>query len=173
MKGQLKGRSLESTVIASQLGVICLAKIPNGVKYIGGENIALPTGKNRWVPSSVATRSPCDYMGCTVGDGRALAFEAKQCALVKGFRVNDESTFPQHQRDFIQRMGRAGAIAGVLVEATEISEFLWLDWEYLSPHQHCPWPVVPWDSHCWRRLGPTTHAIQFGRLLAVAEKGVA
>lgn len=100
-----------------------------------------------------------------------MVFDAKQCDLVKGFRVNHDEHFPQHQRDFIQRMGRAGAIAGVLVEATAISEFLWLDWEYLSPHKHCAWPVVLWENPLWRRLGDTLHAIQFSRLIPTKEQG--
>jgi hypothetical protein len=160
-----RGRSLEITVLTSQRRDICVAKIPNGVRYIGGENLALPSGKNRWVPRYIPAQSPCDFMGCVLRTGQAIAFETKKCALVRAFRV-DSKEFPRHQREFLCRMGSAGAVAGAVVEAVAVGRFLWLDWRYFTPRSGTPWPTIPWTDPAWFDLGPSTGLIQFSELVA-------
>lgn len=159
------GKSLESAVLASQLNTLFVVKIPHGMRYTGGGEKVNIAGKDRWWARTVAVKSPCDFMGCIIATGQAIAFDAKASALKKGFRIDHDDHFPPHQRKFLTAIGMRGAVAGALVEATEIGEFLWLDAEYFTPAGGHPWPVMPWDAPQWIRLGPTTHAIQFRRLL--------
>lgn len=69
--GALKGKTLETTVLASMAAILHIVKIPSGVRYTGGgEKIDIGGGRSRFLPRSCAMRSPVDFMGCTVGNGR-------------------------------------------------------------------------------------------------------
>jgi hypothetical protein len=143
------GRGLESTVLASQAKGICVDKIPHGMRHIGG-------GRTVPVPG------PVDFMGTLAG--RSLVFDAKQCARKTRFNLGDRTMVKPHQRERIIRHGEAGAIAGLLVEATAFGLYLWLDWRYLK-HDVAS---IPWDDACWIELGDTAHAIRFDRLITPA-----
>jgi penicillin-binding protein-related factor A (putative recombinase) len=140
-----RGRGLEAVVIASQMSVIAIEKMPTGAKYIGGE----------WRPIA----SPVDYVGTVCGRGLAIVFDAKQCLLSVSFNVGNRDHFPEHQRQFLMRQRDAGAIAGVLVEAThpKVAAYFWLD----AIHLRQQIPSIRWDDPMFVRLGPSNRIINF------------
>lgn len=148
-----RGRSLETTVIASQCGVVALERMPTAARLIRG----------KWTPM----KSPVDYIGTVCGTGRAIMFDAKQSALATRFKVGDRDHIPEHQRQFLLRQSYAGAIAGLLIEATDqrIRKYFWLHARYLGANYNIP--SIPWD-HTWLvSLGPTTHNIDFRQIPGV------
>jgi len=145
-----KGRNLETAIIASQRNLIRVEKMPLGFKYIAG-------GK------TVPQRGPVDYVGTVVGSGRAITFDAKQCDQATRFPVGNDTHFPEHQRQFLIRQGEAGAIAGLLVEATheKVRQYLWLDWRHLLTRE----ASVKWDDPRWVRCGDTGLLVDFTGIL--------
>lgn len=161
-----RGKLLESMILRAQLGIICVCKISNGMRYVGGgEKLTNERGQTRFVPRSVAVKSACDFVGCICGTGQAIAFDAKVSNLVKGFRVNHDDHFPEHQREFLAKIGKAGAVAGAVIEAVAVGRYLWLDWRYFTARTDTPWPVIPWTDNAMFDLGPTTGLIRFKALI--------
>jgi hypothetical protein len=140
-----RGHRLESTVIASQGGVILVDKMPTGGRF------------HRGAPQLI--KGPVDYVGEVCGSGRAIMFDAKECALQNRFPVGDRNLVKEHQRLFLIRHGGAGAIAGLLVEAThtEVAAFYWLDWRELLKNE----ASIQWDDPRMTRLGSSKFSINF------------
>lgn len=151
-----RGRGLESTVIASQRNIIQVEKTSAGMQWVrrGAQTIAIPI------------KGPVDFVGVVCGTGRAICFDAKQCALKGGFPIGNKKLIPKHQREYLIRQGNAGAIAGLLVEASHPSQqaFYWLGWRFVLHHE-CS---VPWKADgVWVWLGDTKHAIKFENIPGV------
>lgn len=89
-------------------------------------------------------KMPCDFAG-TVRSGplRGTAFyaDAKRCAIKTGFDVHNRSTVKPHQREELELQGDAGAIAGLIVEAThpEVAGVYWIDWRLLKERSRLAW----------------------------------
>lgn len=145
------GKSLE-TAVAMPNGVIVFTKIPNGVQFKTGGDFFY-------------TKSPPDFAGTVVGSGRAVWLDAKRCGLVRAFNPST-SALKQHQVDALVRHGRAGAVAGLLIEATEWDTYYWLDWTRLADLTETFRPVFRWGD--LPDLGAATHTIDWRRVLAVA-----
>lgn len=144
------GKGLETLVLASQ-GQVVLLKVPNGVQW-------LPGGK------TVPKAGPCDFIGLHLPTKRMVILDAKECGLVHRFDVGDGSKVKPHQIEELVRFGRAGAIAGLLVERTRTRQLYWLPWQMLDVR-----PLPP--SYQWDELyeiGPSTHAVQWDKVLTAA-----
>lgn len=150
-----RGKGLETTVIASQRGVIVLEKIFNTHKFIRG-------GK------SVALRGPVDFVGSIVADGGAIWFDAKQCANPNRFAAARDH-LPEHQRFLLIRHGNCGAVAGCLCEATHatLGKYFWLPWQLLTDSRIS----YPWNELI--DLGPTKYLIDFKILIDAHRKVMA
>jgi hypothetical protein len=146
-----RGRSLETAIVTSQARTIVL-------DHHGQEAKRLPGGR------MVAKRGPVDFTGTVCANGLSIRFDAKKCDLVHRFPIGNLDHFPAHQRVSLIRHGEAGAIAGLLVEATALGEFRWLGWRAIAAITA---PSLPWADERWVVLGPTTHAIRFERIPGV------
>lgn len=70
-------------------------------------------GKGKAHPEPIC----CDYAGCYKTSGRGLFFDAKSIEhKVGGIRLHDPKIVKRHQAEFLDRMARAGAVAGLLVQ---------------------------------------------------------
>jgi penicillin-binding protein-related factor A (putative recombinase) len=143
-----RGRALERTILASQ-SLVTLVKVPHGMKYLRG-------GK------TVGVKTLTDFAGVVKGTGQGIFFDAKMCELKNGFPIGNRSHFSEYQRQFLIRMGAAGAIAGLLVECKAHQMYAWLDWTTL---EKCRAPSLAWDAAGWRWLGMTTYAVNFEQLI--------
>lgn len=144
-----RGRHLESLVLASQ-GTVTLTKIPNGVRY-------LPGGK------TIPCKSPVDFAGTVHGSGRAVWLDAKQCDLKGRFPVGNKDHVTPQQIAELVRHGRAGAVAGLLVERTGEDELYWCDWSILT---NAP------PSYAWKDLayvGSSKLAVNWWHVLEAAQ----
>jgi hypothetical protein len=146
-----RGKVLESTIVASVAGLIVL-------DHHGHEAKRLPGGR------MVAKRGMVDFTGTIRPHGRGIRFDAKTCGLVRSFPIGNVDHFPRHQRDNLIRHGEAGAVAGLLVEATALGEFRWLGWQNIDDIKT---PSLAWDDVRWVVLGPTSHVIRFERIPGV------
>jgi len=140
-----RGRSLETVIDASQRNVVCITKIPSGAKWIGPRKM-------------VATKSPVDFMGVVCGTGRAIVFDAKTCNLARSFPVSNADHFPEHQREFLIRHGRAGAIAGLLVESTRMGAYFWVNYHWLIVTSVGSYQ---WGDDVFDCLGPNSGPVLF------------
>jgi penicillin-binding protein-related factor A (putative recombinase) len=146
-----RGRSLETVIVASQGRYVTLDQHGQQARRIGGGQM-------------VAVKGPVDFSGTVKGSGRSIRFDAKTCAQVTRFPIGNRDHFPEHQRQCLIRHGEAGAVAGLLVEATSLGMYLWLEWPALVGTLPAS---ISWDDSRWVDLGPTTHAIRFNRIPGV------
>lgn len=142
-----RGKSLEAVVLASQGEAVRLVKFPQAARWVGA----------RLQP----IKGPVDYGGTVVADGRAIFFDAKECASKRTFSLH-ESHVPRHQKEFIWMMGSAGAVAGLLIEATELGQYFWLDWHHVFTE-----PGVKWESETMTALGDSKFAVPFKKIPGV------
>jgi hypothetical protein len=79
----------------------------------------------------IADKAPCDFVGAIRGTGQLFIADAKSCSLRTRF---DYCQIEDHQRDELIRLGMAGAIAGVIVEASAVDfcRCFWIDWRVLA-----------------------------------------
>lgn len=142
------GKSLE-LVVANGGGVIEWTRVPNGVKYVRGGD-------------TVPTKSPVDFIGTVIGTGRAVFCDAKRCSQKTGYNAQRDHLKP-HQISELVRHGRAGAIAGLLIESTAEGAFYWLGWRDLQQNK---------ASYRWaelRRVGMSNVAINWRLVIAPYE----
>ena len=157
-----RGRSLEAVVIASQSDsrgpVLRLDKFPTSSKRIAGGKI-------------IQLKSPVDFIGEVFGSGRAVHLDCKQCDSPNRFPIGNVDHFPAHQREWLIRHGTAGAIAGLVVEATHENQgkFYWMDWRAMHWNTaSITWAEFALDRGNLRCLGDNLHTIQFRRLFEPA-----
>lgn len=149
MKTASRGKSLESLILASQGAYVVLEKVPNGVKTLAGGRV-------------VRCKSIVDFMGTVTSSGRAIVFDAKQCDLKHRFPVGNADHVTPDQRATLIRHGKAGAIAGLLVNSTYWQLLYWLSWQQLQAGT----PSMRWSE--LTTIGLSTHAVDFGKLLRLA-----
>lgn len=109
--GKLAGRAGKAFEELILLSTICpgseevLERLPAcGAKFVG---------KGKAHPEPIC----CDYVGCYKAGGRGLFFDAKSIEYkVGGIRLHDPKILKRHQAEFLDRMARAGAVAGLLVQ---------------------------------------------------------
>lgn len=144
-----RGRPLETTVIASQGRFIRVRKMSAATRWLrGGKQIVM--------------KGPVDYVGTVCKVGRSICFDAKMCDLAQSFPIGNREHFPAHQRDYLIEQGEAGAVAGLLIEATAIRKLLWLNWNHLRNDLR---KSILWTDPNFFFLGDTLHTIRFGDLL--------
>jgi hypothetical protein len=166
-----RGKSLESLIAISGRGVVDIEKLPKcGGFFIGRKvrsNPSLAPSYAKEPPAFVSQRIGCDFMGTVIGSGRGIFFDAKQCALATSFPLSNTHNIKDHQREFLIRMGRAGAISGLIVESTVKRTILWLGWQELAGDVKS----IRWDRWAWwpplaQGLNAT---IDFRKLIAIAD----
>lgn len=115
-KGVGTGKHCEGIVLASQFGVT-LTRAPLACRI-------LPGGR------AVKTPGPCDVFGTHHRSGRAIVLDAKESS--EPLRLDThEDHLPTHQREELLRHGRAGAIAGLMVESIVHARLFWVPWPML------------------------------------------
>jgi hypothetical protein len=160
------GKNTEAAVIGAQHDsrgpLLALDPIPNGVRIFSG--------------GAAAVKTPYDFSGCVVGSGRGFFTDAKHvgdgrnaghATAQYGFPW-DKCTKP-HQLYALALKGHAGAIAGLTVENAHGRRWLWLDWRFFDEAAELVYRGagrIDWSFHRWCDLGPTTHVIQYRRLVA-------
>lgn len=159
-----RGRALETTIIASQGRFIRVRKMTAGV--IWKRSAAAKLGGSPVIP----IKGPVDYVGTVCGIGRSICFDGKMCKLANYFPVGKRDHFTPEQRDYLIEQGQAGAIAGLLIEATALKKFFWLAWDNLPP-QHVS--SIQWTDERLIYLGDTFHIIRFDRIPGVIAQKVA
>ncbi len=94
-------------------------------------------GPGKYIPKPV----PCDFIGVIAG--MPLFFDAKSNQGENAFKDwNNPSVVKPHQREFLIRMGRAGAVSGILAEASDMARVYWMPWQVLLQLT----PSFPWDD---------------------------
>lgn len=156
-----KGRGLETVVIHSQRHVLRLEQIQQAAKKIRD-----PADSRRWV--TIPVKGPCDFVGEFRVDpwkGRAVWFDAKTCADPHRFPLAEWARKRPNQKFCLLHHGEAGAVAGLLVEATKWKggRFLWLGWEFIDVLPTTP--SLRFDDRAWVDLGDSLHLIKFENLL--------
>lgn len=148
-----QGRGLETTIISSQRNVVCLEKIPTSMKF-------LPGGKQ------IPIKGPVDFIGEVRQTGRAIHFDAKQNGDRNGFYIH--KYLEPHQEAHLNRHGSAGAICGLLMEAThpDVAAFFWMDWRDVSRVWLSPQRRVDWSAML--RLGDNKHCVKFEMIAGVS-----
>lgn len=139
------GKSLEALILASPGAV--LTHVGQAAKRIQGGKV-------------VAVRGPVDFFGTLAPGGRAIAIDAKRCELVRRFPVGDLTHLPQHQRAELVRYGRAGAVAGLIVEAAARGQLYWCGWQWLE----APPPSLAWDELYY--LGKSSEPVRWSDVVA-------
>jgi penicillin-binding protein-related factor A (putative recombinase) len=143
-----RGRALEALVLASQGPGVAITQVPNGVRWLRGGN-------------TCPTKSPVDFF-VTV-NGRAVVFDTKRCAVASRFPVGNPDHVTPAQVAEVVRHGRAGAVAGLLVENVKAETLHWLDWQQVrSPPPLSP--SLPWEHLVV--VGDVKHAIDWRRVVA-------
>jgi hypothetical protein len=142
------GRAFEEAIeLLARSGPIRLKTLPK----CGGRFIA--PGK------MVNEEIPCDFIGCVIGTGRAVFFDAKVCGEdVGGLRVADDKIVKPHQLRFLRNMAEAGAVAGLLVRAADAGAYLWL------PASVARARTFAWADPAWVRIGEIGRGILWERL---------
>lgn len=110
-----RGRPLEQLVIDTLPDWICLDKTRAGVRTLKGGRI-------------IGCAGPPDFLG-TIQGGRSICFDCKQTSEKYSFPV---AVVPAHQRRWLVRNGRMGAVAGLLIEATAEGRLYWMGWKLLE-----------------------------------------
>lgn len=151
-KAQSTGAGFQKVILASLSLMTCpvaLEELPScGAKFITkGRFIRLPI--------------PCDLVGCVRGCGVAFHADAKSLGdSYATFPLTDRKKIEPHQILHLCRMGRAGAVAGMLVESKRVAMYLWLDWRHLEGRER-----IAWDDPCWVRLGNTGRLVNFAPIV--------
>ncbi len=148
-------KTFETVVAASGRGVVELVRLP-------------PTG-GRWIAKGrfVSQNVPCDFVGTVIAGGRGIFLDAKtDAAEGKRFQINHAfSNGREHQREFLIRMGKAGAVSGLLIEPRDarFGCYRWLPWHALSETS------VAWDGSdvLWIGAGNKTGLVMFERIVEV------
>lgn len=92
-------------------------KIPSaGGKFIGKDNF-------------IRQKTACDFCGTIRKTGRAFVCDFKACERANLFPLSDDHLKP-HQRDELIAHGRAGAVAGLLIEHANDGVY-WAEWTML------------------------------------------
>jgi penicillin-binding protein-related factor A (putative recombinase) len=127
-----RGRHLEKLIDLSNGRGVQLERMGLMVQY-------LPGGK------SIVKKGPVDYGGTVIGSGRAIWFDAKMCESPTRFPLNNEDHLPRHQKDFLTRQGQAGAISGLLIEAShsDLGMIFWLPWQAVRSLAD---PSMTWEA---------------------------
>lgn len=73
--------------------------------------------------------APSDLIGTVRGTGQSFITDAKSCQHPTLFKF--AANVKPHQRDEIVRSGKAGAVAGLIVEAVAFGKVFWIDWTLL------------------------------------------
>ena len=142
-----RGKLLEAVVLASQGDAVRLVKFPQAARWVG--------------PRLQPIKGPVDYGGTVVADGRAIFFDAKECQSKTSFSLH-ESHVPRHQKEFLWMMGEGGAVSGLLIEATGLQLYFWLDHTEIKSQ-----PSVKWDDASLVRLGDSRFTIPFKKIPGV------
>lgn len=159
-----RGRNLETTVVASQRGIVRLHQNTAAGRFGRGGKL-------------IAGRGFVDFHGCVCGSGRMICFDAKQSAKSAGLYF---TAFKPHQLELILLFGTAGAVSGALAEYTGPDRnahpddlgararrgFYWIDWKTLA-HFRAVAPVIPW--HRMTYLGGPGENIRFENVPGVRE----
>ena len=111
------GSALERLVLMSRGGVD-LDRIAQSSKRIGAKLV-------------VPIRGPADFFGNYTFDGRAIFFDCKSSGQKASLNLS-RSHFPDNQREFLVRKGRANAVSGILAENTLTRRLYWANWQQLE-----------------------------------------
>lgn len=126
-----------------QRAVVSIERLPDcGARFVG---------KGRAHPEPIC----CDFVGCIVGTGRGIYFDAKGLAKAASFDLANTHLVKIHQTNFLHTMAEAGAIAGLLVKCR--AGILWLDGRHLLGVAR-----LKWEDKRWHCLG---ESIDFGKLV--------
>lgn len=109
----------------------------------------------------------CDFVGTVVGPGTGIFFDAKSTEDAYGFPLNDEKSLKGHQAEHLFEQREAGAIAGILVEARHLGQYLWLDGKHLGRGR----AYIAWHDPRWVKLGATGGLVQFRELVRAYAQG--
>lgn len=125
------------------------------------EAIRIPGGR------VVTKRGPCDFWGQVVGSGRSIVVDAKQCDQVTRFPIGNVTHFPTHQRQELVAAGRAGAISGLMIHASndKVRRVYWLSWKDIEQLRD---PSVEWTHPAMVELGASDMSIDWARVLMVS-----
>jgi hypothetical protein len=156
VKGVNHGKCFESVIIASQRDLLRLDRVEQAAKRIGGGKM-------------VPVRGPVDFVGTVCGYGRAIVLDAKMCDLAGRYPVGNRDHLPEHQRFYLIRHGEAGAIAGVLIWATAVGRYFWLDWHALKGLRDTP--SIPWNFPMLTDLGSDKFNVDFAKVPGVRTPG--
>ncbi len=150
-----QGRGLESCVGVSQRGIVAVEKMEAFAKWKFNS-------KTRKVELT-AEAGPVDWVGTVCGTGRSIHFDTKEGSIPTRFDIRPVLT--DKQRKHLITQGRAGAIAGLLIEAKHPSRqrFFWLPWEALVVDE----ASVKWEDPRLVDLGSARGPIDFRRIPGV------
>ncbi len=111
-------RSFEKLARIACTALVEPLRIPSvGGKYIGGGKM-------------IHQKTACDFAGTVRENGRSFVCDFKVCGLPKVFYFKDHLS--EHQRIELINHGKAGAIAGLLIEATARREIRWASWQQIE-----------------------------------------
>jgi hypothetical protein len=156
-KAQRAGEEFEGRCItwAKHFGIE-LFKIPSGVKYLRGGDMA-------------GIQTPFDFAGANrLYGGRCIVFDAKSVAATdkhQSFSIGAPIVKP-HQVTALQRMGASGAVAGLLVNCGPKGDIRWLDWRILRYGD-----AIPFEDERWQIVSPIADPIDFSALFAIKLPG--
>jgi hypothetical protein len=86
-----------------------------------------PGAKKEWVPTLV--KGPVDFFGMVDATGELIVLDAKQSENVSRFRIDGHVT-PEQVIE-LERYGRNGAHAGLLLYSLARAAFYWMNWHHL------------------------------------------
>lgn len=133
-----------------QKGIVQVHELPRlGAKWARGAD-----GRMKLVPTKIC----CDFVGGFAG-GVGFYFDAKSPGPAE--HGLPEGMIPRHQVQFLRAMSEADQIAGFLVEARAVGEYLWID--IASVHD---WESIPYTSRAWLHLGPNNGTVDFSKIRA-------
>lgn len=93
--------------------------------------LEIPRVGGKWVQGSIIpARVACDFVGAISDTGRMFVCDVKKCENECRFAL----ALPEHQRRNLIAVGQAGAISGLLIDASAelLSLWYWLDWGILA-----------------------------------------
>lgn len=159
LRAKVAGQAFESAGGAGSVVDRCgrvmeFVEIPSGAKWIG---------KGRHVPVA----SPFDRAGAVYGSGRGVFWDYKAVnPKVASLRVGDPKIFKPHEVDNLVRLGRTGAISGVLVSCGRYNDVRWMDARHLV--MRVP---IRFDDPRWLILGPAGGPVPFRKLVEAYADG--
>lgn len=148
MKLADRGKSFETLILCSPGAVLTRVR---------GEARRVRDGRVIQVPG------PVDFVGYHPPTGRMLVFDAKQSAE-KHRLDTSESHLSEEQRLQVVAYGRAGAAAGLLVEATWRRTFFWLRWEAIATRP----ASVAWEDARMAMVGPSNRPVNWAAVVWAA-----